>query len=88
MFLNSFQRSEVFVKAMDAVLTAARRAGVGVTEIGELMGKSKTYVSATAGRGSTPRADTLAKMLSVCGYALYAVPAENVPDDAIEIDPM
>ena len=74
------------MKAIDAVREVASRTGVPTTHIGKRMGKTLTYVSNTSGRGSTPKADTLAKMLNVCGYALCAVPKDEVPPGAIVID--
>lgn len=35
-----------------------------------------------------PKADTLASMLSVCGYVLAALPADQVPESALVIDPV
>lgn len=75
------------MKAIDAVKRAAERSGVGVTEVGVAIGRDRTYISATASRGSTPKADNLAKMLGACGYRLCAVPRGDVPKSAIVIDP-
>ena len=70
---------------MDAVRLAAKRAGMGTTEIGPAMGKVKTYFSATASRGSIPKVDTVAAMLEACGYTLCAVPKGSEPKNAIII---
>lgn len=75
------------MKAYEAVRSAAKNNGVPITHIGPALGKSSTYVSNGASRGSTPQADTLASMLSVCGYVLAALPADQVPPCALVIDP-
>ena len=51
------------------------------------MGKTAPYVANSAARGSTPKCDTAAAMLAVCGYALAAVPVSDLPPSAIVIDP-
>lgn len=75
------------MKAIDAVKSAAKHADVLTTHIGRALGKRENYVAAISFRGSTPRADTLAAMLDVCGYALVALPRPDVPDSALVIDP-
>ncbi len=71
--------------AIDVLKQAASNAGIPITHIGVAMGKRPNYVSATATRNSTPKADTLARMLDVCGYGLYAIPYEDAPKDALQI---
>lgn len=75
------------MKAYEAVRAAAKDSGVPITHIGPALGKSSVYVSNGASRGSIPKADTLASMLSVCGYVLAALPADQVPPSALVIDP-
>ena len=72
--------------AMDAVKEAAGNAGISLYRVSLDMGKSRQYVNSVITRGSTPQADTLARMLDVCGYKLVAVPGDNVPSDALVID--
>lgn len=69
------------MKAIDAVKGAAMSAGVPTTHIGRAMGKRDNYVAAVASRGSTPKADTLAAMLGVCGYSSppYHTPTFRIP---------
>lgn len=74
------------MKAYDALAEAANRAGITYTRIGRSLGKPDNYISNGASRGSTPKADTLADMLTPCGYVLAAVPAQDVPGSAIVID--
>lgn len=74
--------------ANEALKQAAATAGVPITHIGPALGKALNYVNNSTSRGSTPRCDTMAAMLNVCGYALVAVPREDVPETAIELDPV
>ena len=62
------------MKAIDALKEALNSSGIPVTHIGLKLGRRPNYVSGIATRGSTPQADTLASMLSVCGYVLAALP--------------
>lgn len=70
---------------MDAVKQAASNKGIALRQIGLTLGKSAQYVTSTITQGSTPKADTLARMLDVCGYGLYAIPYDNAPSDALQI---
>lgn len=72
--------------ANDALKQAAATASVPITHIGPAIGKAPNYVNNSTSRGSTPRCDTMAAMLHVCGYALVAVPRGDVPETAIELD--
>lgn len=72
--------------AMDVVKLAAANSGVSMYSIAHGMGVTPQSMATTAGRGSNPRADTLARMLEQANYSLCAVPSDNVPDDAIIID--
>lgn len=76
------------MKAYEVVRSAAKSNGVPITHIGPALGKSSVYVNNGASRGSVPKADTLASMLSVCGYVLAALPADQVPESALVIDPV
>lgn len=74
------------MKAIEAVKQAAKEAGIPLYRVGLDMGMSKQYMSATVTRGSTPKADTLARMLETCDYTLCAVPNELVTDSMLVID--
>lgn len=74
------------MKAMQALKEAATRSETPLTRIGPTFGKAPAYVSSICTRGSTPRTDTLAKMLDVCGFALCAIPKSEVPSSAIVIE--
>ena len=71
--------------AMDAVKTVCKRVGISARQVGRDMDMGDNYVSRIANRGSEPRCDTLAKMLGVCGYALCAVPENEIPENALRI---
>jgi hypothetical protein len=75
------------MKAIEAVKQAAAAAGVPTTHIGRSMGRFDNYVAKIATRGSVPRCDTEAAMLAPCGYALAAVPVDDLPPSALVIDP-
>ena len=71
--------------AIDALKEAAKKACVPSTHIGRNMGYTDNYVAKIANRGSVPRCDTMARMLDVCGFGLYAIPYEQAPKDALQI---
>ena len=71
--------------AMDAVKQAANRAGLTLYRVSLDMGKTRQYVNNIITRGSVPQADTLARMLDICGYSLCAIPKDKVPEDALII---
>lgn len=71
----------------DSVLDCAcKQSGVSASAIGPMLGKSKNYVSNRRSRGSVPLVTSAAAMLGACGYALVAMPASDVPRDALIID--
>lgn len=76
------------MKAIDALKEALNSSGIPVTHIGLKLGRCPNCVSGIATRGSTSQADTLASMLSACGYVLAALPADQVPESALVIDPV
>ena len=77
----------VYVDSMSAIRAAADASGTPTTHIGPSLGKSSSYFSAYASRGSDPSAGNVARMLGVCGWALVAVPADEIPAGALVIDP-
>ena len=66
---------------------AVSQADISMISASRAMGKNDNYFASVVARGSTPKADTLAAMLGVCGYSLAAVPNASLPDDALVIDP-
>lgn len=75
------------MQAIEAIKTAAARAGVPVTHIGPAMGKGRNYVSVIAYKQADPSTATAAAMLAPCGYALAAVPVDELTPSALVIDP-
>ena len=75
------------MKAIEAMKQAAAAAGVPNTHIGRAMGKAENYVAKIATRGSDPSTANAAAMLEPCGYALAAVPVDDLPASALVIDP-
>lgn len=72
----------------DVLKHAADEAGMSMIAVSKAMGRNDNYMSVTMSRGSTPKADTLAAMLDVCGYDLAAVPRScGLPDGSLVIDP-
>ena len=72
--------------AMDAVRACASKCGKSLYRVSLDMGKSRQYVNSVITQGSTPKADTLARMLDVCGYELVALPKGDRPKTGIKID--
>lgn len=71
--------------AMEVLKQAAQDSKTPLAHVGVAMGKTPQYVNTTIARGSTPKADNLAKMLDVCNYGLYAMPYGDVPSNALQI---
>lgn len=74
------------MECKEALKTAAKNADMTLRSVSLAMGKSENLLASTLNRGSTPRVDTVAEALAVCGYALAAVPLASVPPDALVID--
>lgn len=51
--------------------------GDSMREISRRIGQSDTYVASIVGRGSTPRADTLARIANACGFRIVATNGTN-----------
>lgn len=74
------------MKSYEVVRHAAENSGLYLSSVCKAMGKADNYISINISRGSTPKADTLADMLGVCGYVLAAIPSDEVPASALIID--
>ena len=75
------------MKALDVIRVVISETNTPTTSIGPALGKNKTYINTAFAKGRTPRCDTLAKILGVCGYALYAVPKDaEMPDLALLVE--
>ena len=64
---------------------AAKRSNVRTTEIGPKLGLNRSYVSAQKSANVDTSVSNAAKLLSVCGFTLCAIPSDKVPDDALVI---
>ena len=71
--------------AMDVLKAVAVKTNMSLYRISVDIGKTRQYANSIISRGSIPRCDTMAKMLEVCGYGLYAMPYEDAPNDALQI---
>lgn len=72
--------------AMDALRSAARAKGISLYALSKAIGKTPQYANSIVTRGSTPRADTLSRMLKACDYELCAVPQGEVTEHMFVID--
>ena len=75
------------MEPMQTIKDAAARSGTPITHIGIKLGKRPNYVNAAISKGSRPRVDVFAAMLEPCGYALAAVPVDDIPASALVVDP-
>ena len=71
----------------DAMREIVARSGMSYRAVSEGMGHYPTWLSSTLHKNVSSKADTLASLCDVCGYALAAMPRADVPDGAIVIDP-
>ena len=69
-----------------ALYTAADNVGVNTTEIGPKLGMSRGYIAAAKAKDASPSVSNAARFLGVCGYALCAVPDDEIPEHALVID--
>ena len=69
----------------DAVYHIANRKGISIEKLSLSMGHTAAYIAKQKCRGSLPKVDTAAKILSACGYSLCVVPKNDVPMNAIVI---
>ena len=75
------------MNTQNAIRETMRLSGHGQMKTSKLLGKNNNYVAGILVRGSTPRADTLAKIAKVNGFNLALLPDSlPLPDGAILID--
>ena len=75
------------MNAIEIVYEAARRAGMSTSSIGPKIGKNRAYVARMKNAGSDPSTANAARMLEACGWSLIAMPADEVPQNALVISP-
>ena len=69
----------------EVLYAAANNSGVNTTDIGPKLGLSRAYVASGKATKTDTGVSNAARLLGVCGYALCAVPENNIPDDALVI---
>lgn len=74
------------VDFLEALREASTESGVPLTHIGPAMGKRPNYASVYLNKRRDPSTTTAAAMLAPCGYALAAVPFDDLPASALVID--
>ena len=72
--------------AYEALSEIADREGLSLRTISTRAGKSPSYISSNASRGSSPQANNLAMLADTVGYRLVLVPRADVPRTGIVID--
>ena len=70
----------------EVLYTAADNVGVNTTDIGPKLGMSRGYISAAKAKGAIPSVSNAARFLGACGYALCAVPDDDIPESALVIN--
>lgn len=61
------------MKTGEAIRHMCEVSGKGTIEVSSDIGRGRSYVGSILSRGSTPQADTLAKIAEACGYELMLV---------------
>lgn len=77
------------MRTIDAIKTAANKAGIPITHIGIKLHRNRGYINTMASKGTIPNTTHLIDILGVCGYGLYAIPDDEkdaLPDTAIPIN--
>ena len=75
------------MRALDIIRVVMAETKTPPTSIGPALGKNRTYINSALANERTPRCDTMAKILGVCGYSLYAVPKDaEMPDLALLVE--
>lgn len=73
-----------------AVRAMIAGAGLRIVDVSRALGKTDNVLTASlarAAKGGGMSTSTLAPAAEVCGYRLALVPADNLPPDALTIDP-
>ena len=73
------------MNANDAALEMISDSGIPMPTLSRTMGRDRTFLITTVGRGNIPRADTLSKIADACGYDL--VLRRRIDEYEITIDP-
>ena len=73
------------LKPYDVIKTASSLSGISLIDAGRSMGKRDNYISNK--RNASIGIDNYAAIMHAFGYALVAVPADEVPAGALVVDP-
>ena len=73
------------LKPYDVIKTASSLSGISLIDAGRSMGKRDNYISNK--RNASIRIDNYAAIMHAFGYALVAVPADEIPAGALVVDP-
>ena len=73
------------IKAYDAIRAASSATGLSLTDASRAMGKRDNYISYK--HNGSIGVDNYAAIMQAFGYALVAVPADDVPAGALVVDP-
>ena len=65
----------------DIIYSIAIRKKMSLENLSLKFGKTANYIYSQRSRGSSPKVDTAAKLVSICGYKLCAIPNDKVPKD-------
>lgn len=75
------------METYEAVKAAAKSKGISLNKLSRELGRADSYIATAISRHSDPAAKNLAAMAAVCGYVLALVPEDELPVDALVIDP-
>lgn len=70
----------------EALEVAGQAANLSMAKISRASGRADNYIGAQKSRGSAPSVYIAAELFAPAGYVLAAIPAENVPSNALIID--
>lgn len=64
----------------EIIQSIAIRSKTSLEQVSLKFGKTANYISSQKSRGSSPKVDTAAKLVSTLGYTLCAIPKDSVPE--------
>ncbi len=73
------------MKPLDLTLEIISRADKAESRAGVEAGMTKGYIGSLKTQGKQPSLDAMMRLLGVCGYALCAVPRDEIPPNALVI---
>lgn len=73
------------VKFYDVLEKASVHSGMSYRTISSKLGRVPNYIAVMRNKGRIPSVDNAAALLDVCGYALCAIPENEIPENALRI---